>query len=108
LQSETLRFSDPKTYRELLRAGYIRNANEDRPAVISINTQTAAVAINEFLARLHPYRTSDNEEFAAVRTSFIHGAVFNDPVNLRATWASRLTGRGDVEPLLDMPQFSAP
>jgi hypothetical protein len=52
---------------------YIRGVAEDRPAVVSVNTQIASTAVNEFLARLHPYRYDDNADSAVVRTSFISG-----------------------------------
>jgi hypothetical protein len=50
---------------------------EGRPAVIGINTQIAAPAINEFLARLHPFRYTSNSEFSSVRTSFIQGEHYH-------------------------------
>jgi hypothetical protein len=106
LRAEVLKFTDPTEYERQRRARYIKNADEDRPAVISINTQISATAVNEFLARLHPYRTTGNEEFAAMRTSFIHGTVFNEQLDGPARWSSQHVGRGDTDPILDMPQFS--
>ena len=48
--------TDPAAYRSQLDQGYIRGVPEDRPAVIQLNSLVASVAINELLARLHPYR----------------------------------------------------
>jgi hypothetical protein len=54
LQADGLWRTDPKTYWEQLRIGYIRGVRQDRAAVIGINARVASTAINEFLARLHP------------------------------------------------------
>ena len=48
--------TDPAAYRAQLDDGYIRGVQEDRPAVVQLNSLLASLAINEFLARLHPYR----------------------------------------------------
>ena len=74
LKAAGLRRTDPKAYRDRqVRAGYIRGVEEDRPAVISINLHLASTALNEFLARLHPFRYDDNAESAIVRTG-LHSA----------------------------------
>lgn len=106
LKAAGLRRTDPKAYREQVKAGYIRGIAEDRPAVISINMQMASTAINEFLARLHPYRYDDNAESAIVRTSFISNAQFRDPEEARSGIFFPLIGKGDVRPLLSMPDLS--
>src|SRR5260370_35156250 len=49
-------------YERRRREGYIRNIHVERPAVITINMQIAAMAANEFIARLHPYRRVDSAE----------------------------------------------
>src|ERR1039458_426827 len=71
LKAAGLGRTDPKAYREQVKAVYIKGVAEDRPAVISINMQMASAAINEFLARLHPYRLDDNADSAVLRTSFM-------------------------------------
>jgi molybdopterin/thiamine biosynthesis adenylyltransferase len=106
LRAAGLRRTDPKAYREQLKAGYIRGVNEDRPAVISINMQIASTAVNEFLARLHPYRWDDNADFATVRTSFIQGANYLEPDGAASGMFFRHIGKGDVRPLLSMPELS--
>jgi len=98
--------SDPAAYRDLRERGYIKGVPEDRPAVIQLNSLIASLAVNELLARLHPYRLDPNEEFAIHRVSLSHGiyehAVDGEPCTLLA----RHIGRGDVHPLLDMPELS--
>ena len=106
LKAAGLRRTDPKAYRDQLRAGYIHGVEEDRPAVISINMQMASTAVNEFLARLHPYRHDDNAESAIVRVSFIQGAEYREREPPASGMFSRDIGKGDVSPLLSMPELS--
>ena len=106
LRAAGLRRTDPKAYREQVKAGYIRGVTEDRPAVISINMQMASTAVNEFLARLHPYRLDDNSDFATFRTSFIQGANYLEPDGTASGTFFRHIGKGDVRPLLSMPELS--
>lgn len=75
LYAEHLHRSDRSFYEDQLERGYIKGVREDRPAVISINTATAAMAVNELLARLHPYRSRPNAEFATQRMLFSHGRL---------------------------------
>ena len=108
LKAAGLRRTDPKAYREQIQAGYIRGIDEDRPAVISINMQIASMAVNEFLARLHPFRLDDNSESAAVRANFIGGEYYRlaEPQTSGSFFPH--IGKGDVKPLLSMPDLSEP
>lgn len=74
--------------------------------MISINTQIAATAVNEFLARLHPYRYSSNEEFAVIRTSFIQGEHYHEEDRAPVPASAKYAGVGDCDPLLGVPQLS--
>jgi hypothetical protein len=106
LQSASLRRTDPKAYREQVRAGYIHGVAEDRPAVISINMQMASVAVNELLARLNPYRLDDNSESSVVRTGFVGGTEFREREGVASgTFHTRL-GLADTKPLLLMPELT--
>jgi hypothetical protein len=98
--------SDPDQYQKLLKEGYIKGVQEDRPAVIQLNTLIASVAINELLARLHPYRIDPNGDFAIVRISLSHGIFDHEPDGSACPVIGRHMGRGNVEPLLDMPELS--
>jgi hypothetical protein len=108
LKAAGLRRTDPKAYREQVRAGYIHGVEEDRPAVISINMQMASIAVNEFLARLHPYRYDDNADSAVVRTSFIHPGEYREPEPPASGMFAAHVGKADVDPLLSMPELSEP
>jgi hypothetical protein len=106
VRAEGLRRIDPEEYREQLRSKYIVGVQEDRPAVISVNMQIAGMAVNEMLARIHPYRDDPNAKFAANRLSVKHGEMFSEPDGEPCPLLTRHTGRGDVSPLLDRPDLS--
>jgi hypothetical protein len=107
LRSEGLKRTDPEAYKEQIKAGYIHGVEEDRPAVISINTQMASIAVNELLARLHPYRLDPNSESAIVRVSFVDGTTYRQPDGVSGGLFTKVIGRGDIEPLLNMPELGA-
>ncbi|MCG8604741.1 ThiF family adenylyltransferase [bacterium] len=60
---------DPTAYNEQLNDGYIAGVEEHRPAVISVNSYLASLAVNELLARIHPFREENNSEYASVTFS---------------------------------------
>jgi len=101
-----LRRTDPKAYGALRKEGYIKGVAEDRPAVIQLNSLIASLAVNELLARLHPYRLDHNSEFAVHRLSLSHGIYEHLGDGEACPVFARHTGRGDVVPLLDMPELS--
>ncbi|MER8860637.1 ThiF family adenylyltransferase [Mesorhizobium sp. M0757] len=106
LMAEGLRRTDPAAYRDQVARGYIRGVSEDRPAVISINMQVASIAVNEFLARLHPYRLDDNASTAIVRVNFVGSEVIRSAEGEPSGMFSKWVGRGDATPLLNMPALS--
>ncbi|KKC24355.1 HesA/MoeB/ThiF family protein [Sphingomonas sp. SRS2] len=97
---------DPAAYRDLRERGYIKGVPEDRPAVIQLNSLIASLAVNELLARLHPYRLDPNEEFAIHRVSLSHAIYEHVGDGEPCPLLVRHIGRGDVTPLLDMPELS--
>lgn len=97
--------NDPAAYAELRRQKYIDGVEEDRPAVISVNALAASLAINEMLARLHPYRADPSERFASVRLAFSDMVLDTDRETMEGAM-KRSLGRGDVQPLLDMSELS--
>ncbi len=103
VEAENRRRSNPAMYAEDVVAGYIEGTEEGRPAVISINTTIAALAVNEFLARVHPFRSCDNRDASAVRVSFMETMIMREEEGVPDAVLSPHVGRGDVEPLLDWP-----
>lgn len=106
VEAEALRRVSPDQYEQQLKEGYIRGVPEDRPAVISVNGLAASLAVNEFLARLHPYRVDPNGGFARVTMSLSHGLLMAEPEGMPDATFGALLGRGDLEPLLQMPELS--
>lgn len=106
VRAEGLYRRDPEGYRELMRDNYIQGVDESRPAVVSVNMLFAARLVNEFLARIHPYRLEGNDEFAIYRESLsqMERFCFRDE-GFDASLAKHV-GRGDVAPLLDSTELS--
>ena len=98
--------NDPAAHDRQVKDGYIRGAHGRRPAVISVNMFGSSLAVNEFLARLHPYREEDNERHAAVSFSLASMELISDPENGVCPIFSRSVGAGDVRPLLGMMDFA--
>jgi hypothetical protein len=101
-----LQRTDPGHYQSLLEEGYIRGVHEDRPAVVQLNSLIASLAVNEFLARIHPYRIEPNAAYAVTRVSLSHGIFEHEPEGAACPVLSRHVGRGDVEPPLDWAELS--
>lgn len=97
-----LRRTDPSAFAQQVEDGYIRGIAGHRPAVISVNMLAASLAMNEFLARLHPYREEPNSEFASVEFSLASMEIFTDPDTGFCDVLSAKIGFGDVTPLLSM------
>lgn len=105
LHADVLRRTDPEFYTDQVRRGYIRGIAVDRPAVISINTAVASMAVNELLARLHPFRTRANSDFAIQRYSFSHGRIILRPDGDPDVGLAQLVGRGNSSPPLLIPRY---
>ena len=104
--AEAMARTNPAMYAKLRAEKYIAGVEEDRPAVISVNALAAALVVNEMLARVHHFRDDPDRQFASVRFSFSQMHLDTEKENdLRPV--ARALGRGDVEPLLDMPDLSA-
>jgi len=106
LQAAFLRRTDPHAYEQQRRLGYVKGVMVDRPAVISVNMEAASAAVNEFLARVHPYRVAPNGRFAVRRICLSDPEAsesLGDGEPCRAM--SRVVGLGDEEPLLGLPML---
>lgn len=106
LRAAGLARTDPETYQRQLEEGYIRGVAENRPAVIQLNCLIASLAVNELLARLHPYRLDDNGEYAIRRISLSHDIFEHAPDGAPCSALSKHVGRGDANPPLDWPELS--
>ena len=106
LQDEGLRRTDPAEFTRRQAEKYVRGAQEKRPTVLPLNMAVAGLAVMEFMARLHPFRTKPNAEFAAQCLSFQHGMIDSDPDGVSCASLSALCGCGDMAPFLGLPSFS--
>lgn len=101
-----LRRTDPEAHRQEREEGYIAGVEERRPAVISVNMFASSLAVNEFLARLHPYREESNGYYSAVTFSLSSMEIFHEPEAATCKMLVPHVGKGDVRPLLRMPELS--
>jgi hypothetical protein len=106
LQAAALRRADPGAYEERLKEKYIIGVQEDRPAVVSVNTLFAALAVNELLARLHSFRDDGNAGFARFGMSLTQARLWGEADGEPCPVLARQVGKGDVRPPLGMPELS--
>ena len=70
------------------------------------NALYAALAVNELLARLHRFRWAENAGYAIRRFSLTSDTFINEPDGGPSPRLAKLVGRGDMRPLLDMPELT--
>jgi hypothetical protein len=98
---------DPHAADQLVKDKYFRGAAVHRPAVISINMFGSALAVNDFLARLHPYRQKPNREIAAIEFSLGGIRLTADEELEPCSVMAPHIGRGDRAPLLGLPEIGS-
>lgn len=106
VKAEGLHRTDPEAYEGQKKVGYIEGVDEKSPAVASINATIASLAVNEFLARLHPFRSCSNEECVVLRFNFMEALVVKENETDACPLLARHVGRGDVNPPLEMPALT--
>jgi hypothetical protein len=95
-----LRRTDPEAHAQQVKDGYIDGAEAHRPAVISLNMFAAALAVNEFLARIHPFREEPNKNYASATFSLASMEIISDEEEGYCDILGRSVGLGDQKPLL--------
>lgn len=103
VRAEGLARRNPEEYERQRQDGYIRNVHVERPAVITINMQIAAMAANEFIARLHPYRRINNAECTIHTFDFRENDHVCEPDGPPSPLLAHYVGRGDARLFLDDP-----
>ncbi|GET20669.1 ThiF family protein [Prolixibacter denitrificans] len=96
---------NPEHYANLEKEKYLKKAKTDSPAVISVNMFYASLAVNDFLARIHPFRIEPNNKYSIQRF------VLSDPMYLAEEVEEdklfiKTIGKGDISPLLGLPELS--
>jgi hypothetical protein len=106
VEAEEVSRTNPELYRRQVREGYLRGVEEDRPAVISVNMFFASLAVNEFLARLHPYRNQPNTDYAYLGGNLTEMQFYPESETTLCELLLCHVGKGDVTPLLERPALS--
>jgi len=104
-RAEHMKRKDLAGYAQQVDEKYIRGVREDRPAVISLNAQAASMAVNEFLARIHPFRADPNADCARTSFDLTNGLLIKEGEDEfpRCEVIGKHVGRGDMQPLLNTP-----
>lgn len=98
--------TDPRAYEEQCREGYISGVPVHRPAVITLNMLLASLGVNELLARLHPYRDEPNHAYDHIQVNLGDMEVIPSSRPEPCPVFKADVGKGDVCPLLDLPELS--
>lgn len=95
---------DEAEYAHLVKNSYIINITVNNPAVISVNMQISSHAINEFLNRIHPFRS----DFAAISTiDYTNNYIINEKEEdlVVDAYLVKKAGRGDTLPFIEMSEL---
>lgn len=106
LKAEGMKRTNLESYEQLVENKYLVNVNESNPAVISINMQVASNAVNDFLARIHPYRNISNDNVEIIRILFSECTTFYEKGGESCAFFNAQVGKGDIKPLLNNPELS--
>ena len=101
-----LRRNDPAAHARQVEDGYIKGVPAHRPAVISVNMFAASLAVNEFLARLHPFREEANDSYASVTFSLASMEFITDPEEGICEILGGCVGIGDTTPPLGLLELA--
>jgi hypothetical protein len=101
-----LRRNDPAAHTQQVKDGYIDGVPAHRPAVISVNMLGSALAVDEFLARLHPFREEPNSSYASVIFSLASMELITEAEQGHCPLLTGQVGIGDTKPLLGLIELA--
>lgn len=101
LRVDSLRRCDPERYADEEKDGYIKGSKVESPAVISVNGFCATAAVNEFLARIHPFRLGKLSEERQQQFDLVNSFWIYKGHSTPCPLLSSKTGRGNMSPYLD-------
>lgn len=98
---------NPQEFNNLRKNSYIKNINVNNPAVISVNMQIASQAVNEFLNRIHPFKTEPLSSYAGSTIDITEGYIVNsDEKDYKMDQYLKVKcGRGDMVPFIEMSEL---
>jgi hypothetical protein len=98
---------NPEEFENLKKNAYIKNVNVNSPAVISVNMQIASHAVNEFLNRIHPFKSEHPSCYAGSTIDITEGYIVNSNESDFKTddYLKKKSGRGDMTPFLEMSEL---
>ena len=67
--------------------------------------QIASMAVNEFLARIHPFRFDSNAGYAITRISLSDSYIQYEADGEPDKYLEKFTGRGDMLPTLNLVEL---
>jgi hypothetical protein len=105
-QADAVKRKDRERYEQLRRERYIRGVQEDQPAVMALNMSIAPLGVMELLARLYRFRDEPNARYASTTLSLTQMALYADAEGIPCKVLQKSVGRGDIIPLLDLPELS--
>lgn len=106
--AERLHERDPDAAKQQVEDKYIKGMQVRRPAVISVNMFASALAVNDLLARLHPYRKRPNSEVASIEFSLGEMRLTADEELDDCLVTRRTVGFGDTKVWLGLPELGTP
>lgn len=108
LKAADLARTDLEEHKRQVKEGYIKSANIESPAVISINMMFSSQAVTELLARLHPFRDRSNENYAAISFSVNGFLLIPEREGKIDDELKMKVGLGHRKPALDSPMLITP
>jgi len=99
---------NPDEFENLKKNAYIKNVNVNSPAVISVNMQIASHSINEFLNRVHPFKSEHPSCYAASTIDITEGYIVNSNESDFEIdgYLKKKTGRGDISPFIEISELT--
>lgn len=108
LKEADLKRTDPEEHKRQAKEGYIKSANVESPAVISINMMFSSQAVTELLARLHPFRDRSNDNYAAIIFSVSGFLLIHEKEGQIDEELKLKVGLGHKKPALEAPMLITP
>ncbi|HVR57009.1 MAG TPA: ThiF family adenylyltransferase [Pseudolabrys sp.] len=105
-QADAVKRTDRERYEQLRKERYIRGINEEQPAVMALNMAIAPLGVMELFARMYRFRDDPNSRYATATLSLTQMGLYADAESAPCKVLQGFVGRGDMAPLLDLPELS--